>query len=526
MTLRGAIALALAFCLWRAFQAPMAQAEALPEVRYALIIGANLGASNEVPLRYAVRDAVRVGQALKSVGGFLSENVIVLEQPTADRVRDALRRLNHRIRLEVSAARRSVVLVFFSGHGDHLSLHLGNGRLSWDELREGTVSSSANVRLLFVDACRSGVATRVKGIKPIAPFAMPPDQEGMPEGFVIFSSAAEGEDAQESDALQASFFTHHLISALHGAADVNGDGRIGLSEAYTYTSERTVASTAGSGAGIQHPTYNYELKGRADLTLAAPIDTENASHLRLQRPGRFVIFLGGKDGAVVAEASVTSQPKNLWVEPGRYFVQIREADEIREGHVEAKAGVTVNLTGQGFTRVRNAQLLRKGSGPSRVYGLGLYGGWTRPLLDYGWGPGVKATFSIDLRTVTFDVLGGYNQGTAAEPTGAQTTLRESALRMGARKVFDFGRVSASAGLRLGLGWVHQEFHAAGEQSRARWVPMAAMVARADVMLAESCFASIESELLVSSTATVDSTNETGAHIDVRPMPGAGFGCHW
>ncbi|MCG5056113.1 MAG: caspase family protein [Myxococcales bacterium] len=505
---------------------PSAHAQDLHEARYALIIGANQGAPNDVPLRYAARDAVRMGQTLQAVAGFLPENVVVLEQPSAARVRDSLRRLNHRIRLEVQAPRRSLVLVFFSGHGDKEALHLGRERLPWDELRESTVSSPADVRMLFVDACRSGVTTRVKGIKPITPFAMPAEEEGFPEGFVIFSSAAEGEDAQESDTLEASFFTHHLISALQGAADTNGDGRVALSEAYAYTSERTVASTAGVGAGVQHPTYSYGLKGRADLALAAPIDRAQASHLLLDRTGRFVVFTKGKEGTVVAEAHVTKPPRHLWLAAGPYFVQIREAREIREGPVQAAAGATVVVTGQGFARIRHAQLLRKGSEVSRVYGMGVHGGWGRPLLDYEWGPHARAFFSLDLRSVTMDLVGSYTQGQAVEPAGGDTTLGETGLRIGARKVFDFGPVALSGGLRAGVGWVKQSFAADNEQARQRWVPVAGMVLRADVMATQHCFVSIEGELLVSSTPTIDSANTRGSHVDVRPLPGAGLGCHW
>ena len=52
-----------------------------------------------------------------------------------------------------------------------------------------------------------------------------------------------GEDAQESDDIKGSFFTHHLVSALRGAADEDMDGRVVLEEAYRYTYNETLRAS-------------------------------------------------------------------------------------------------------------------------------------------------------------------------------------------------------------------------------------------------------------------------------------------
>jgi hypothetical protein len=55
----------------------MAHGSAQAEVqRYAVVIGNDRGDRDEVTLRYAERDAERVGQVLQSVGGFPAENVV------------------------------------------------------------------------------------------------------------------------------------------------------------------------------------------------------------------------------------------------------------------------------------------------------------------------------------------------------------------------------------------------------------------------------------------------------------------
>src|SRR5438045_311950 len=69
------------------------------------------------------------------------------------------------------------------------------------------------------------------------------------------------------DAIGGSYFSHHLASGLLGGADKSGDGQVTLFEAYAYAYDRTVADTAESAAGAQHPTFSYDLAGNGDLVL-------------------------------------------------------------------------------------------------------------------------------------------------------------------------------------------------------------------------------------------------------------------
>jgi hypothetical protein len=55
--------------------------------------------------------------------------------------------------------------------------------------------------------------TRVKGGHAIPPFAVAPPSIAS-EGVAFLTSSAANEDAQESDALSGSFFTHYLVSGL------------------------------------------------------------------------------------------------------------------------------------------------------------------------------------------------------------------------------------------------------------------------------------------------------------------------
>src|SRR5258706_339840 len=86
-------------------------------------------------------------------------------------------------------------------------------------------------------------------------------------GEALISSSASDEMALESREIKGSFFTHHLVSGLRGAADTSGDGRVTLAEAYEYVFKRTVTATAATTIGPQHPGYTYRLSGEGELVL-------------------------------------------------------------------------------------------------------------------------------------------------------------------------------------------------------------------------------------------------------------------
>ena len=94
------------------------------------------------------------------------------------------------------------------------------------------------MRILVIDSCRSGAVTRVKGGRPAPPILLGDTQELDGEGVIVLTASAAGEDAQESDQLGGSFFTHYLLSGLRGAADDNGDQVVTVAEAFSYTRDQ------------------------------------------------------------------------------------------------------------------------------------------------------------------------------------------------------------------------------------------------------------------------------------------------
>jgi hypothetical protein len=124
------------------------------------------------------------------------------------------------------------------------------------------------VRVAFVDACQSGALTGVKGGRRAPGYEIHLADPGSVKGMAIVTSSTANELSQESDDLQGSFFTHNIMAGLRGAADSSRDGQVTLGEVYQFAFRRTLASTAASLVGGQHPTYDYRMSGAGDVILA------------------------------------------------------------------------------------------------------------------------------------------------------------------------------------------------------------------------------------------------------------------
>ena len=205
-----------------------------PLQRYALVVGANSGGAGRPPLRYAVSDAERFARVLVEIGGVDPANAIVLRQPKIRELVDALdavaRKVTDARRAAGATGGRTEVVLYYSGHADDQGLLLGDDRYSYRTLRDRLDQIPADVRIAVLDACSSGAFTRLKGGRARAPFLV--DESADMRGHAFLTSSSETEAAQESDRIRASYFTHFLISGFRGAADLSGDGKVTLNEAY------------------------------------------------------------------------------------------------------------------------------------------------------------------------------------------------------------------------------------------------------------------------------------------------------
>lgn len=462
---------------------------------YAVIAGANRGASGEVPLKYASEDATRVAQVLVEVGGFRRENVTMISEPTAEALRGAIINTNDRIRRE--AAGRGVLLVYYSGHADAQALHLGADRLAANEV-EGLVSgSAASFRVLIVDACRSGALTSVKGATAAPEFAIP--TASLPgEGFVVLTAAAAGEDAQEADHLGGSFFTHHFLSGLRGAADDDGDRQVTLDEVYGYVFRETVRSSSATLAGTQHPTFRYDLRGKGDVVLAR-LDGARTAWLELPTGASYLVF--NAMGRVMAEVGREATRRTIALPPGRYTVRGRAASAVLDGAVSVDAGQTTKVEERALERTEYARLVRKGG----IDGEGARTQRGARLSYAGHGAWLDGTSGCHGMEVAW--LAARSQFTlvprARACTGrwsneaVQATQDEAGAELQAFASFDLpGGAAFELGGFLGGLWVRQQLEANGLRSTRQgetFSPTAGLTAGVSVQLPHGIIAGAEFE---------------------------------
>jgi hypothetical protein len=333
--------------------------------RFAVIVGNNKGDAGEVELRYAEADAQRLYDTLKDLGGFVPANMVLLRGESSATLLQTLIAINDRARAVVSnPENQAMLVVYFSGHADSGSLHLGGTRLPLQQLEQIVRGSAATFRVLVSDACRSGALTRVKGGTAEAPFSIVTDDKLSGEGVVFLTASSANEDAQESDELGGSFFTHAFNSGLLGAADADADGSVTLDEAYRYAHETTVRSSSRTLSGIQHPTYRYELRGQGKVVLTNVRDKISRATLVFPEGRGYLVLQGSQSGAVLGEVSAASRSRRLTVRPGRYFVRARLPEALLEGEIVAAIGEQ-RVTDDALHRVAYARLVRKGGSDVR-----------------------------------------------------------------------------------------------------------------------------------------------------------------
>jgi len=430
-------------------------------VRYAVVFGNDEGAADEQTLRFAEDDAAKMFDVLTTLGRFPPENAILMQGESPETVRRVLIAVNDRIRADVAAGDEAVLFVYFSGHADAQALHLGDEALEIRSLRQLVRGSSATVRLLMLDACRSGSLTRVKGVQPTNRFDVKLEESLDHQGMVLLTSSSATEDAQESDTLKGSFFTHYFVSGLLGAADLDRDGVVTLSEAYAHAYDSTLRASSRTLHGTQHPTFSMDIKGKDDLALTWLGDGSKRARVRMPNGLAVLLFASGPDGAVVAEVGLRDRVREISVEPGRYFVRARARDSLLEGPIRLRAGESSTLDTKALKRIEYARLARKGGtdrrlahGPQAAYQIAS-GLWPQHRPCHG----ARIGYGVDQRWLTVIPRVGWCRSTTLRST-LPTTSDLFDLDVTVLHAFDLPVVTIGAGLAGGPTLIWQRFDTA------------------------------------------------------------------
>ena len=487
---KSARAFAIVLSLSAALGATTAFAQAGPTRRFAVIVGNDWGGDGTRDLMYARDDARKLHDILTRLGGVKKEDAFLLLNDSSESLLKTLAELERRAADARGKGDRTALFFYYSGHAKDGALRLGSSALPMESLKARLAQAPADVRVAVFDACRSGSITRTKGMRRAPAFEVESDAQRAAKGLVILTSSASDEDSQESDSIGGSYFSHHLASGLLGDADKSGDGRVSLGEAYAYAYERTVADTADSAAGPQHPTFSFDLAGNGDLVLTDVIERREGVMIPAAAPAG-AWFLVDMRGFVVAEIAKTQGIERLVaVAPGKYWIKRRMTDRLMIGEISVAAGEITLIKPSDMKSADFSDDPVKGAYQTLTYtrhwGVGINGGYNlvfdKPLEAGGYFPSAPM-FGLDIAfhnafgrgwSFAMDGAFGITQGRLLIGGSDHIPYRYSAFALGLTGLAEWpeGWWVPFIGIRLALNVMSRSFPDQGlpDQGYAIFVP--------------------------------------------------------
>lgn len=350
------------------------------------------------PLKFADDDGARYFTVFKP----LAEEVVLLtvldeetqrrfpglaaqtRPPTRSELLAALAKLNARMKAEREAGRQPVFFFVFTGHGrrgeaGEGSISLLGAQFTRSELfTEVLEPLQASTTHLIIDACDSYFFVNQRGSVPagasqalaVAQFLDERSLEKYPGVGVVLSTSSQ-QESHEWAAISAGVFSHEVISALLGAADVNSDGRVEYSELRAFV--------AAANQQVDDP------RGRVQMFARPPARDRAAPLADLTAPSSFAyLFLpSGLSGRHWVEDARGVRLADVNKEPDRPLVLALPAEQtyfVRTGAREARLD-----TGARGRLIDAAQLAWTSTGVASRGGS-LDESFREHLFEYPYGP--------------------------------------------------------------------------------------------------------------------------------------------
>jgi hypothetical protein len=239
-----------------------------PGERWAVVIGINQYRDPTISsLRYASADAEAVFRFLTTRGGVNPANARLLlnQQATQRAIREVLGGF-----LRQKATRDDEVVIYYAGHGttepdqsaeggvakylvpwDADPVNLFASAIPMEEIDRVFGRVAAQKILMIQDTCFSGGAggrtflargLTARSLTLTDRFLQDLSQK---EGRMILTASDVNQVSQEDPALGHGIFTHYLLEAMGGAADLDGDGAITVREVHLYLQRKVHERSAG-----------------------------------------------------------------------------------------------------------------------------------------------------------------------------------------------------------------------------------------------------------------------------------------
>jgi hypothetical protein len=343
------------------------------QVRLGLVTGNNTGRDPAHSLRYAEDEVGRLADLLKTAGDF--DDIVTLRGASRGEIEKGLVEVRKKLEAAKAAGNRTMFLFYYSGHGDNEALEIGSERLPLRDLR-GYLEQlgAADVRVAFVDACQSGALTGVKGGRRVPGYEIRLADPGQVKGLAIVTSSTSNEFSQESDDLKGSFFSQSIMAGLRGAADSSHDGQVTLSEVYQFAFKRTLASTAASLTGGQHPTFDYRMAGAGDVVLTRTQAKDARLAFVREAGSTYTVVSRTRDEVIAEVPSSAGEDLYLALPAGEYRVIRRTMGNVSERNLALAPGSVLTVDPNGMITVPQGSPRNKGGDLELRNRLGAYAG--------------------------------------------------------------------------------------------------------------------------------------------------------
>jgi len=248
----------------------------------AVIIG-NRNYEGRVPnVEYAHRDADAVRSYIVDILGYDADNIIDLRDATKAQLETTFGNFqSHKGKLwrYIDPDGGSDITIFYSGHGVPGQSD-GRGYLlpsnanpdtaelngyPIDLLYENLGKLQARSVTVILDACFSGDSPQGMLIRSASPVFVKSEMPQTAQGMTVLTAASGSQLASWDDEAGHGLFTRHLMDAVYGAGDGNGDGRITAGEVKEYLDKKMTRAARREFGREQ----DASLTGSPDVVLAA-----------------------------------------------------------------------------------------------------------------------------------------------------------------------------------------------------------------------------------------------------------------
>lgn len=264
--------------------------EATKAAKHAVIIGIDKYEDDRIaPLELAAADAKAIYDILTHpyFGGFPAENVTLLlnEDASYRNIKEAIL-----VDLVERACFEDTVVIYYAGHGapgpatgtnsaDAMEKYFVPYDAKIDRLRaHGVAMSDVNDWfryiqsrrvIFFIDSCYSGASGGRSFNNPLFNTRASLTDEFLEElsgdGRIVVTACEVNQVSLELKELGHGLFTHYLLEGLRGKADIDGDGRVSISELYQWLYEKVKIHSRKLGS-LMEPIQKGDVKGNVYLT--------------------------------------------------------------------------------------------------------------------------------------------------------------------------------------------------------------------------------------------------------------------